>query len=266
MLFVAPSTVAAQGELPGAANQPPTPPYPGSTDETITPEPPTASPPPSTEAEEAAARRMGEPEEAQPAPPPTRPPPAPQQALEPESERKRLFYFQASAAYTWIDLGQFRQNNLVSDVVRVDGNGYGFSGAAGVQVAFLTLGVHGMWSRYPSFDLGTVALDVGFRIPVPVVSPYLRVGVGYAWLTHLVDPALDQSIQGVTGLTADAGVGLGIPVNDLFGFDVGFDAAVINVRRDPMNVTDLSGGWTPTEDGEAIGLRLTLHAGISLRF
>ena len=253
----------AQGELPGAANQPPAPPS-GSTAETIVPEPPTASPPPSTAAEEAAAARMGA-----PVPPevePVREPPAPEVALEPESERRRLFYLEVTAAYTWINLAQFRQDNLVSDVTHVDGNGYGFAGGAGIQVAFLTLGLQGVWSRYPTFDLGTIGLDVGFRLPVPVVNPYFRLGVGYAFLRNLEAPELDQSIDGVTGLSANAGLGLDIPVNDLLAINVGFDAAVLHVRRDPMTLAADLSDWTPSSDGEAVGLQLTLHAGINLRF
>jgi hypothetical protein len=259
---------SAQSELPGSGNQPPAPLYPSATPGMAVPEPPTAARPPSPTEEEAEAARTGA-----PMTPAMRarsqPPTAPQQALEPESEtgRKRLFYVDISAAYTWIDLGQFRQTNLVPDIVRVSGNGYGFAGGAGVQVLFLTLGLQGEWARYPGFDLGTVGVDVGFRLPVPVVHPYFRVGVGYAWLTHLVDTTIDQSIQGVTGLSADAGLGLDIAVNDLFAFDVGFDAAVLHVRRDPLDgFGDFSSDWTPDEDGEAVGLQLTLHAGINLRF
>ncbi|MBC7174033.1 MAG: hypothetical protein H5U40_16445, partial [Polyangiaceae bacterium] len=105
-----------------------------------------------------------------------------------DEERFRAFYVEAAVGYTWIDLAQFSSDNLVPDLVRVQGNGLAVAAGAGLQVAFLTFGLEGEWARYPDFDFGTLSLDLGFRLPVPVVQPYFRVGLGYGWILNVDAP------------------------------------------------------------------------------
>jgi hypothetical protein len=135
-------------------------------------------------------------------------------------------------------------------------------------VAFLTFGLQGEWSRYPEFDLGTVALDIGFRFPVPIVQPYFRVGLGFGWVLNVAADDFPAGVEGIKGLVADAGIGVDITVTEILAFNLGFDAAALSVKRD-RNATLMNYGDTdfvPDQEGEALGLQLSVLAGINLRF
>ncbi len=272
----------AEPEAPSASPPPaeapsPTPTPTPTPSPTPTPTPtPSATPTPSpTPTPSATPNPAPEPAETQVAPAaPVAPEPAPEASEEDaeDDDRVRLFYLEVAAGYTWINLGQFRDDNISPEIVRIEGSGVGVSGGAGLQLAFVTLGLQGEWARYPDFDLGTLALDVGFRFPIPLFQPYLRVGLGYGWVLNVDEHGamgeFPQGVEGIQGLVADAGIGIDITLTDLFSVNLGFDAAFLAVNREPSSITGFAGDPTfvPDADGEALGLQLSLLAGINLRF
>lgn len=270
----APSDAAAQPGTPGhgsaAGGEPGT--APGSTAETVSePEPVTTG----TSGTGASGTTAPPAAAASPTPAPaTAAPIAPDPEAEApaeEDERTRLFYIEAGVGYTWIDLGQFRLDNLVPSVVRIDGNGFAAAAGGGLQVSFLTFGLQGEWARYPDFDLGTVALSLGVRLPVPLIQPYFRAGVGYAWVLNVDDGVSDAvfptGLEGVRGLAADAAIGVDIAITEVFAINLGFDAAVLSLKRQQSGIDDFGDpNFVPNQDGDAVGLQLSLLAGVNLRF
>lgn len=178
--------------------------------------------------------------------------------------RRRFFYLEASAGYSWVNLGLVRETNLVADIERLKDTGYAFEVGAGFFVSFITLGIQAEVAMHSNFSLGTVLLDLGIRLPTKHLEPYFRFGIGYAWLfnSNLI-PNVNETIRGVA---ANLGIGFDYMVSPLFAIGVGADATLFNVRRagisgvpSPINV-DLS------DEGDAIGLQITALVQLSLHF
>jgi hypothetical protein len=178
--------------------------------------------------------------------------------------RRRFFYLEASAGYSWVKLGLIRENNLVPDVERLNDTGYAIEGGAGFFVSFITLGIQAEVAMHSNFNLGTVLLDLGIRLPTKHLEPYFRFGIGYAWLfnSNLI-PGVNETIRGVA---ANLGIGFDYMVSPLFAIGVGGDATLFNVRRSGVNgvpaITDID----ISEEGDAIGLQISALVQLSLHF
>ena len=106
-------------------------------------------------------------------------------------------------------------------------------------------------------------LDIGLHLPIPVIQPYVRVGVGYAWMgdADYADPMLSQT--DVYGYTIDAGLGLDIKLARFLSLGAGFDAAFLNMTRQSLSDGNVT-GVDIQEDGDAVGLQIRLHAQLTL--
>ena len=99
-----------------------------------------------------------------------------------DDDRFRAFYLEASAGYSWINLGAIRNDNLVPDLMQIRSSGYAFGAGFGLWIKFITLGLQAEIARHDGFDFGTAVLDLGIRLPTPFLEPYIRAGLGFAWL------------------------------------------------------------------------------------
>ncbi len=136
----------------------------------------TASPPPVVTAQGTAAPPQSAPAEAtapaSPPPPAVAPPdqppaPAPQQTD--DGRDSDVLWLEASFGYSYADLAQFSNNNLLPTIDHFQGSGYAGGLAAGFRISFLMLGVRGALARYSAFDLGTAVLEAQLRIPLPTI-------------------------------------------------------------------------------------------------
>ncbi len=186
-----------------------------------------------------------------------------EEADEGRHNRFRLFYLEASAGFSWIKLGLIRENNLVPEIERVDDSGFAVGGGAGFFVSFLTLGVQGEVAMHDRFNFGTVTLDLGIRIPTPHLEPYLRVGIGYAWIFNSSLLPVDVTIRGVV---ADIGLGFDYMISPLVAIGIGADASLFNVRRAGVSGVPVPTSIDLTEDGDAIGVQISALAQLSLHF
>lgn len=140
-----------------------------------------------------------------------------------------------------------------------------FGGAAlGFRIYFLTLGARATIASYFGFEIGTAGLDVALHLPIPLISPYLRVGLGYAWMgdADWSDPGLSST--DVHGLYADVGLGLNIKLARILSIGAGFDAAFLNLGRQSIRDGGTISDVNLEESGDAVGFQLRLHAHITL--
>ena len=157
---------------------------------------------------------------------------------EDEGKRFRAFYLEASAGYSWINLGAIRNDNLVPDLMQIRSSGYAFGAGFGLWIKFITLGLQAEVARHDGFDFGTAVLDLGIRIPTPFIEPYIRAGLGFAWLFNpsggLFEDASGvvwEGEQAIRGVVLDVGLGFDFIVSDLVAIGIGADASLFNVRR-----------------------------------
>ena len=131
-------------------------------------------------------------------------------------------------------------------------------------IYFLTLGARATIASYFGFEIGTAGVDIALHLPIPFVSPYLRVGLGYAWMgdADWDDPGLSST--DVTGLVADVGLGLNIKLARILSLGVGFDAAFLNLGRQSIRDGGMIADVNLEETGDAVGFQLRLHAHLTL--
>lgn len=183
---------------------------------------------------------------------------------EEEEDRFRLFYLEISAGYVWSNLGVIKNENFVPDIQKIEGSGYGFGAGAGFFISFLTLGIQAEWARHGAFDLGTVTLDLGIRLPTPHLEPYLRAGIGYAWLSNL-DNFQEEGDAAIRGVAVDIGLGFDYMISPLVAVGIGGDMSLFNVRRKGVSgrpTTDI----VLEDDGDAIGIQVSALLQLNLHF
>lgn len=198
------------------------------------------------------------------APPPSREPaPTTDEDEDEDEDSWGVFYLQALAGYSFANVVQFSQENFVPEATDLQGSGlYGGLGL-GFRLYWITLGAQATLASYFGFEIGTAGLDVALHLPIPVVQPYLRVGIGYAWMgdADYTDPMLSQT--DVYGYAIDAGLGLDIKLARFLSLGAGFDAAFLNMTRQSLSDGNVT-GVDIQEDGDAVGLQIRLHAQLTL--
>lgn len=178
--------------------------------------------------------------------------------------RLRVFYLELSGGYSWVKLGLLRETNLVPDVTRLNESGYTVGGGLGFFISFVTLGVQAQVARHDSFDLGTVMLDLGIRLPTRHLEPYFRFGIGYAWLfNNNIIPGMSLDVRGVA---ANLGFGFDYMITPLIAIGVGADATLFNVRRAGVNGAPIITSIDLSEDGDAVGVQISALAQLSFHF
>lgn len=200
---------------------------------------------------------------------------ATEEAAPPEEveERTRRFYVEVSGGYTWINLAQIRENNLIPEPELMKTQGPAVGGGAGLFWHALTLGAQAELSFHDFFNLGTLAFDIGFRIPTPHVEPYFRAGFGYAWMWNIDPQGLGfemgtGDIPTIHGIVFDLGFGLDVMITDLIAIGVGVDAAGFSLRRkaDSLASAIPDPSFDELEPGDALGVQISALAQLSLHF
>lgn len=189
-----------------------------------------------------------------------------EEALEEEEGRIRFMYLEASAGMSWINLAVINQDNFIPEFETLKGTGFAVGGGAGFFLSFITLGLQAEYANHDGFDVGVVALDLGIRIPTPHIEPYLRVGVGYAWLFNLDGPMWPSDVGSIRGVCADVGLGFDFMITELVAVGIGVDAAVFNVRRAGVTGAPRVGMVVLEEDGDAVGVQVSALAQLNLHF
>lgn len=183
---------------------------------------------------------------------------------EEDEDRVRFAYLEVSGGMSWINLAVINQDNFVPEFESMKGTGFAVGGGAGFFLSFVTLGVQAEYANHDGFDVGVVALDLGIRIPTPHIEPYLRVGIGYAWLFNL-DRPIWSDVGSIRGVAADVGLGFDFMITKLLAVGIGVDAAVFNVRRSGTSGAPV-GMVVLEDDGDAVGVQVSALAQLNLHF
>lgn len=184
---------------------------------------------------------------------------------EAEEDRLRFAYLEVSGGMSWINLAVINQDNFVPEFETMKGTGFAVGAGAGFFLSFVTLGVQAEYANHDGFDVGVVALDLGIRIPTPHIEPYLRVGVGYAWLFNL-DRPIWAEVGSIRGVCADIGFGFDFMITPLIAIGVGVDTALFNVRRSGTRGAPMVGSVVLEESGDAVGVQVSALLQLNLHF
>lgn len=189
-----------------------------------------------------------------------------------DGRRADFIWIEVEGGVSWVNLVAFQQTNFSGVTVggfdEVEGVGPMLGGALGFRVFFFALGARATIASYPGFEIGTVGGEAQFRIPTPVVEPYIRVGAGYAWQgsANYRDPMMSST--NVYGWTLNGAIGLDIFIAWWFTLGVGASVDFLNMTRQTdvrmpcMGVTD----FCPTENGDAIGAQARGYAQAGFHF
>ena len=195
---------------------------------------------------------------------------------EPEGDGRDVdfIWFELEGGVSTVDLIAFRDTNFVSlaagepafDNLRGTGPMAGLG--VGFRIYWLTVGARGTYANYQNFDIGTIGGDLALRFPIPVVEPYIRAGLGYAWQgqANYRDPAMSATT--VYGWSFDAALGVDIYLANWFtiGAGAGLNLRHMSRQSDPrqpcMGATDIC----PGNPGDAVGYQLRGFIQVGFRF
>lgn len=180
-----------------------------------------------------------------------------------DGEGLDIFYLEAMGGVGYVNMRAISYDNLYPEIVELKGSGPSIAFGGGIHLLFLTLGARASISGYDDFDVGTATLDVGLHLPVPVVKPYVHLGVGYGWHGDADYGSPGLSETSVYGYVVEAGLGVNIHLS-IFSIGAGMDVDILNMSRQAISITNPT---SPTEislakDGDAVGVQV--RAGVTL--
>jgi hypothetical protein len=191
---------------------------------------------------------------------------------EDDGRKADFIWLEVEGGVSYVDLIALEQNEfagatgMTNGFAETSGVGPMVGVGLGFRVFFFALGARATLASYPGFEIGTVGGEVQFRLPVPIVEPWIRVGAGYAWQgnANYTNPAMSAST--VYGWTINGALGIDIFLAWWFSLGIGVSADFLNMTRqaDPrqpcMGVTE----FCPAREGDAIGVqgRVFLQAGL----
>jgi hypothetical protein len=192
-----------------------------------------------------------------------------------------FLWLNAEVGFEHLGLQTFKANDLVdADAVATTQTGPAFGAGLGVRLVFVTLGARFRLGTFDEWQLWTLNGELGIRIPLGAVEPYMTLGGGYASVgsfdTSNVGADLNEANVEITGFNVRGGVGVDVYLSDLFSVGANLTGEVLALTRpgvDPskLNVSG-SGGSQAAEaevyaaDGSSIGSAVTLTAVAGLHF
>jgi hypothetical protein len=177
------------------------------------------------------------------------PPPKPEEEPDPTS---KLLWLDAEAGVQNAQLNTFTEDFQAFSVgfLPRSGTGPAAGGAIGVRFVFLTLGVRGRVARFEESDpsrnvhgwsMASVDGEVGFRIPLRRLEPYVTLASGYTTLGGFRDAVngLSNGIN-VNGFNARLGVGLDYFLSRYISLGGGVTGEVLALTRPGVPVRDVA--------------------------
>lgn len=168
----------------------------------------------------------------------------------------------------------FKNNMLLPGVsvpgaVETKGFGSHFGALAGMRFGPFAFGLHADLSRYAAYDIGTLGPQIQLRLPLPMVQPYARINVGYAWMGAINSSAVwmcsptssGNNCPSIGGWTISGGAGLDVWLSRRFTVGGGLDVYVLNFNRSASPST-----VNYTQEGNAVGLQVAANLQAALRF
>jgi len=193
-----------------------------------------------------------------------------QQAQAAAGDRKFLFFFASGGWDAMANVYAFSNNNLIPGLTESRVSGPRFGGTVGVRLGPVMIGAHGDLSRFKPYDVGTLGARVEVRLAVIGIQPFVRAGLGYAWLGDInpssplwtCGPTAGASAQcpDIRGWHATAGGGIDYAVMRHFTIGAALDLSVLNLTRSASpTMVNLQ------QEGDSVGVQATLSVHAALR-
>lgn len=202
-------------------------------------------------------------------------PASPEQQLqraEREDSGRGLQWFWASveSGFEHLGLGTIAEKNLVDNSdTRSTQSGLLVGGALGARVFVFTLGPRLRWGRFSDWQLWTLNGEVGFRIPVGRLEPYLSVSGGYASVGSL-DPghSLAREDVSIKGWNLTTGGGLDVYPESWFSVGGSLTGEMLFLSRPAVPLSRLGNhpGSAYAVKGSSIGAGVLVTAVAGIHF
>jgi hypothetical protein len=185
------------------------------------------------------------------------------------------FYLNAEVGLQHLGLQTFKANHLVDPaVVSTTQTGPLYGAGLGVRLVFLTLGGRFRLASFSQYQVWTLDAEVGLRIPLGALEPYLVLGGGYASLGSFSSANLGGVAAGsvsVSGYDIRAGGGLDYYVTPVFSVGANLTGDLIGLTRPGVSPP----GGQPAQgtaatvyaaEGSSLGVGISATAVLGLHF
>ncbi len=181
-----------------------------------------------------------------------------------------ILVVQPEVGLSMANIYAFSNNNLIPGYTSTTVTGPRFGGTVGVRLGPVMIGAHGDLSRFAPYDLGTLGARAEVRLAVVGVQPFVRVGLGYAWLGDINPSSPLWSCGPTSGTRADcpdvrgwhatAGGGIDFALMRHFTIGAALDLSVLNLTRSASPTT-----VNLQQEGDSLGVQATLSVHAALR-
>jgi hypothetical protein len=170
-----------------------------------------------------------------------------------------------------LGLQTLKANDLLDPkLVKTSQTGLVYGAGVGVRILVFTAGVRFRLGSFSEWQLWTLNLEGGLRIPIGSLEPYFTVGGGYASLGSFSTTAPASSKADVKGFNGRIGAGLDYYLSNTFSVGGNLTGDLLFLSR--SKVADAGASTSGDEaavyakDGSSIGAGATLTAVVGLHF
>ena len=170
-----------------------------------------------------------------------------------------------------LGLQTLKANDLLDPkLVKTSQTGLVYGAGVGVRILVFTAGVRFRLGSFSEWQLWTLNLEGGLRIPIGSLEPYFTVGGGYASLGSFSTTAPASSKADVKGFNARVGAGLDYYLSNTFSVGGNLSGDLLFLSRSKVAEADASTSGDEAavyaKDGSSIGAGATLTAVVGLHF
>ena len=172
-----------------------------------------------------------------------------------ESHLSELFYVNADLGPQYVGLQQLHlTKDLVPSTVHATDVGPAVGVGAGVRLVFITIGPRFRYGSFRDWDLWSLDAEVGLRVPLGALEPWLLVGAGYSKLGRLQE----RSVR-VQGYDIRLGMGVDYYFDRMFSLGGGITGDVLGMTRPGVDLNEQTGSVDADVyklDGSSVGIAL----------
>lgn len=183
-----------------------------------------------------------------------------------------FIWLNAEFGFEHLGLETFSADNL--GLVQTSQTGLVYGAGLGLRLVFITAGVRFRVGSFDAWQLWTLDAEVGLRIPIGQLEPYLLIGGGYASLGSFgsdnIGGGLNSDNVDVTGYNIRFGGGLDYYVTPVFSVGASLTGDLLGLSRPGVDLTDVQDAASEEEalaaDGSGLGFGVTGSLVLGLHF